>query len=152
MVNLPKSVMCWLYSTYYKKTVYFIEDYPFLGAIKRVTVKNTIYKLSQNCGCALISQRHIVTAAHCFDLTKNPNNYYVLFGHENSFISWRQRDQMDDLYGVKSLIIHEAYSKDLQMLFNDIALAVLIKPVIFKPPNIEMATLTDLKYPKGLSI
>ena len=59
---------------------------------------------------------------------------------------------MEDLYGVKSLIIHEAYSKDLQMLFNDIALAVLIKPVIFKPPNIEMATLTDLKYPKGLSI
>ncbi|XP_049645811.1 transmembrane protease serine 11B-like protein [Suncus etruscus] len=74
------------------------------------------------CGASLISERYLVTAAHCFKMTKNPKNYTVSFGTRVS--------PPYMLHYVQEIIIHENYFYGKHR--NDIAIIKLTEKVSFK--------------------
>ena len=96
----------------------------------------------------MISSKHVLTAAHCFGGKLNPELYYVLFGHSYSYIKWNDIENTEDLYRAQLIVIHEGYTEELEMFFNDIAIIVLTKSVKLKP-NIKIAKLTKDFKPKG---
>ncbi|XP_058402318.1 transmembrane protease serine 11B-like protein [Diceros bicornis minor] len=74
------------------------------------------------CGASLISERSLVTAAHCFQKTKNPRNYTVSFGTKVN-PPYMQ-------HGVQQIIIHEDYIQGEH--HDDIAVILLTEKVLFK--------------------
>ncbi|XP_012790876.2 transmembrane protease serine 11B-like protein [Sorex araneus] len=74
------------------------------------------------CGASLISERYLVTAAHCFKGTNNPKNYTVSFGTRVS--------PPYMLHHVQRIIVHENYI--LGQHRNDIAIIMLTEKVSFK--------------------
>ena len=97
------------------------------------------------CGGSLISQKHILTAAHCMKFSNEPSDYLALLGHSRNNFS----KQADDMYFVSKLILHQGYNKILCQHFNDIAIMVLTTSVELKT-NIKVAKLEDMFHiPKG---
>ncbi|XP_006165391.1 transmembrane protease serine 11B-like protein [Tupaia chinensis] len=74
------------------------------------------------CGASLISDRYLVTAAHCFQKTKNPNNYSVSFGTKVN-PPYMQ-------HYVQQIITHENYIQGQH--HDDIAVIQLTERVLFK--------------------
>ncbi|XP_057586018.1 transmembrane protease serine 11B-like protein [Hippopotamus amphibius kiboko] len=74
------------------------------------------------CGASLISERYLVTAAHCFKNTQDPRNYTVSFGTKVS-PPYMQ-------HYIQQIIIHEDYIKGEH--HDDIAVIVLTEKVLFK--------------------
>ncbi|KAM9237254.1 transmembrane protease serine 11B-like protein [Dugong dugon] len=73
------------------------------------------------CGASLISDRYLVTAAHCFQKTKNPKNYTVSFGIRVS-PPYMQ-------HYVQKIIIHEDYVPGEP--HDDVAVILLTEEVLF---------------------
>ncbi|XP_075399682.1 transmembrane protease serine 11B [Tenrec ecaudatus] len=73
------------------------------------------------CGASLISDRYLVTAAHCFKKSQNPKNYTVSFGTRVT------PPYME--HHVKKIIIHEAYNP--KEYHDDIAIVLLTENVLF---------------------
>ncbi|XP_007940950.2 transmembrane protease serine 11B-like protein [Orycteropus afer afer] len=73
------------------------------------------------CGASLISDRYLVTAAHCFKKTKNPKNYTVSFGTRVS-PPYMQ-------HYVQKIIIHENYIPGEH--HDDVAVILLTEKVLF---------------------
>ncbi|XP_006896893.1 PREDICTED: transmembrane protease serine 11B-like protein-like [Elephantulus edwardii] len=73
------------------------------------------------CGASLISDRYLVTAAHCFQKTLNPANYTVSFGT-------RVNPPYMQHY-VQKIIIHEDYVRNEH--HDDVALIQLTGKVLF---------------------
>ncbi|XP_036133174.1 transmembrane protease serine 11B-like protein [Molossus molossus] len=73
------------------------------------------------CGASLISDRYLVTAAHCFRKTQNPKNYTVSFGTKVTPPYMR--------HYVQQIIIHEDYIVGEH--HDDIAVVMLTEKVIF---------------------
>ncbi|ELK37636.1 Transmembrane protease serine 11F [Myotis davidii] len=74
------------------------------------------------CGASLISDRYLVTAAHCFQKTLNPKNYTVSFGTKVT-PPYMQ-------HYVQQIIIHEDYIPGEH--HDDIAVILLTEKVLFK--------------------
>ncbi|XP_058159680.2 transmembrane protease serine 11B-like protein [Dasypus novemcinctus] len=74
------------------------------------------------CGASLISDRYLVTAAHCFKKTNNPKNYTVSFGTKVN-PPYMQ-------HYVQKIIIHEDYI--LGEHHDDIAVILLTENIPFK--------------------
>ncbi|KAM8803083.1 transmembrane protease serine 11B-like protein [Rhynchonycteris naso] len=73
------------------------------------------------CGASLISERYLVTAAHCFQKTLNPRNYTVSFGTKVT-PPYMQ-------HYVQKIIIHEKYIPGEH--HDDIAIVQLTDNVLF---------------------
>ncbi|XP_073897190.1 transmembrane protease serine 11B-like protein isoform X2 [Castor canadensis] len=74
------------------------------------------------CGASLISERFLITAAHCFQKSNNPKNFTVSFGTRVT--------PPNKLHYVQQIIIHEDYIKGEH--HDDIAVILLTEKVLFK--------------------
>lgn len=117
-------------------------SYPFFTGVNHKTLKITggtdariedfpwqviLFAGNSVCGGTIISDKWIITAAHCLKGV-GPNNVYVRVGTSNFY----SRDEGKN-YGAKSVKIHERY--DYKTYINDIALVELKSPIDY--PNAE---------------
>ncbi|KAK3885984.1 hypothetical protein Pcinc_009843 [Petrolisthes cinctipes] len=93
-----------------------IEEYPWQCALT-----SSRYSTNPFCGCSIVNNRYIVTAAHCVD-GANPNSFTVAVGSTDITRSTTR-------VGVSSITVHESYNDN--NLSNDIAVLELSSPLTF---------------------
>lgn len=95
-------------------------DYPWMGALVSIGGENEDLTDAQFCGCSLIDENWILTAAHCLDGLR-VGEIAVAFG--NGDLSGENIVVPIDL-----IVMHPEYF-DVLSLDNDMALARLVRPV-----------------------
>lgn len=95
-------------------------QFPFIVSLRTKGPNDT--EPTHFCGGSILSERWILTAAHC-----------VAYGVSNTFVQVGAHHVLDDgvQHTVRRIIEHADY--DLELLFNDIALIELNAPIQYNP-------------------
>lgn len=93
------------------------------------------YRNSHICGASIISNRHCLTAAHCYQRRSAPSDYNVLVG--TAGVSGRDRDSITA--AVVGFIIHRQYHAKTNR--NDIAILQVMGELSINNRNIAIVPL-----------
>jgi len=94
---------------------------PWLVSLRMVTSNGLL--AGHNCGGALITDHHVLTAAHCVD-GSDSRNMAVVVGLHNLYTY-----EADNVFFVDEAIIHEGYSNLNSIVKDDIAILKLNKKI-----------------------
>lgn len=92
------------------------DQFPFLVSVRYM--KNGKYE--HNCGGAILSNRYIITAAHCYKSKIKFNKYRISIGAA-------KREDQGELYPIKRFIVHPSY--DAATKLYDMALIEMANPL-----------------------
>lgn len=92
------------------------DQFPYLVSVRYM--KNG--KFEHNCGGAIVSNRYILTAAHCYKSKIRFNKYRISVGAA-------KREDQGKLYPIKRFIIHPRY--DAATKLNDVAVIEMENPL-----------------------
>lgn len=93
------------------------DQFPFLVSVRYL--KNGLYV--HNCGAAILSNRFVLTAAHCYKSKIKYNKYHISVGAV-------KREDQGNLYTIKRFIVHPRYDAATKM--NDIAMIEMENPLV----------------------
>merc|ERR1712004_195871 len=79
------------------------------------------------CGGSIVSERFVITAAHCIELSKPNRKYNVIVGMHNR----RKRDCYYKKVDVKRVIVHPSWNENRIAAGNDIAILELSESLRF---------------------
>ncbi|CAH1275702.1 unnamed protein product [Diabrotica balteata] len=96
-------------------------QYPWHAALYRKEGQERIYI----CGASLISEQHVITAAHCTTIdtqTRNPNDMVIILGKNGLWVD----GQNEQTFQATKIIVHESFNRS--NFFNDISIIKLDRP------------------------
>ncbi|KAM7343857.1 venom serine protease [Cochliomyia hominivorax] len=97
-----------------------VNEFPSMVALRDKTTNQPSF-----CAGAIISHRHILTAAHCTRIQPNPNSLEALVGRHN--LNLASDTKYSAAYAISQIIEHPEYTE--HPVNNDIAILITILPI-----------------------
>nr|XP_032527233.1 trypsin, alkaline A-like [Danaus plexippus plexippus] len=100
-----------------------IQQYPILAQMLLDAWGNQQYV--QHCAGVVLTSRHVISTAHCFQYNRETSRNYSLPQHWKIRVGSSYRNGGGTLHNIKKIISHEGFDKNLYI--NDIAVIVVNK-------------------------
>ncbi|XP_026755156.3 trypsin, alkaline C-like [Galleria mellonella] len=101
-----------------------IDKYPILAQLLLDSLGNQNFE--QYCAGTILTSRHVITTAHCFQFSVHTSKNYTLPKYWKVRVGSSYRTRGGVLHNVKTIIPHHAFDK--YFYTNDIAMVVVSKP------------------------
>merc|ERR1711953_512553 len=111
------------------------DSWPFIVSMNKYNRAKKKYV--HNCGGSIINKYQIISAAHCFDRSKNPEDWIVIVGKNDIYMPKLHKGQkgrrrkainsLENVVGPKEIIVHGGYRS--VGFVNDIAIINLHQPL-----------------------